>query len=461
MTPFGPATAIKRQIRSLAFDPSGSILVAGTSEGTVLVFDTTQWLLVTEPLADHGGRNVDTVAFSVDGTLLVSGGWDDRVVLREVGNWARVGPPLEGSGLSGTGVAFGAEATSLVWGIRRDNALGSWELSGPGPLGRAATPPGNVNAFAFDGSGQIIATVDPDGPVTIAGKTLPHQTRDATPVTSVAWSGSTVASAAEDGSVIVWDVASGAVVARQEFGDSASAITVDTHGRRAAAATYSDRIQVREIDGWRLMVDLPEGDANVIGLALRSDGGLLAAGTEGGTVLLIDVVKGQLLGMLHAHRDYVRGVAFSPDGATLASVSDDEAMILWDVAAQRQLTEPLLSHTGSLHSVAFSPDGSLVAVGTEQDQLVLWDVPSRRLVGLPLDAAVGGLECAQRPCQPVEDVAFSPDGTAVAAGTIDRGVVMWSLEPASWDRVACLRAGRDLTAEERQRWRVEVDGRCP
>lgn len=46
----------------------------------------------------------------------------------------------------------------------------------------------------------------------------------------------------------------------------------------------------------------------------------------------------------------------------------------------------------------------------------------------------------------VRGVAFSPDGTAVAAGTIDRGVVMWSLDPASWDRMACvpvaLRASR-------------------
>lgn len=116
---------------------------------------------------------------------------------------------------------------------------------------------------------------DPDGPVTVAGKTLLHQTRDATPVTSMAWSGSTVASAAEDGSVIVWEVTSGAVVARREFGASASAITVDTHGRRVAAASYSDRIQVREIDGWQLLVDLPEGDANVISLVFSPDGGAL------------------------------------------------------------------------------------------------------------------------------------------------------------------------------------------
>lgn len=70
LMPFGPDTGLKRQIRSLAFDPSGTILVAGTSEGTVLVFDTTQRVLATEPLANHGTRNVDTVAFSLDGTLL-------------------------------------------------------------------------------------------------------------------------------------------------------------------------------------------------------------------------------------------------------------------------------------------------------------------------------------------------------------------------------------------------------
>ena len=73
---------------------------------------------------------------------------------------------------------------------------------------------------------------------------------------------------------------------------------------------------------------------------------------------------------LKGHTDAVQGVAFSPDGQRLASGSDDNTIILWDVSnpsSPSQLGPPLLGHT-----VKFSPDGKLLISASANLQVILW-----------------------------------------------------------------------------------------
>ena len=85
---------------------------------------------------------------------------------------------------------------------------------------------------------------------------------------------------------------------------------------------------------------------------------------------------------LHRGEGYVRSVAFSPDGKTLAAGYDDGnrggGVALWDVARR---TETLLAIAeGSITSVAFSPNGKTLAVGYSVDSrggVMLWDATQR------------------------------------------------------------------------------------
>jgi WD40 repeat protein len=80
----------------------------------------------------------------------------------------------------------------------------------------------------------------------------------------------------------------------------------------------------------------------------------------------------QLLGTLSGHTGPVTSVAFSPDGATPASASDDRSIRLWDVQT-RLLLGTLSGHTDVVTSVAFSPDGATLASAGGDRNIRLWD----------------------------------------------------------------------------------------
>jgi WD40 repeat protein len=74
----------------------------------------------------------------------------------------------------------------------------------------------------------------------------------------------------------------------------------------------------------------------------------------------------------------VYGVAFAPDGRTLATASADQTVLLWDLTNRdqpRRLGPPLTGHTDWVRSVAFAPDGRTLATASED--VLLWDLTNR------------------------------------------------------------------------------------
>ena len=89
--------------------------------------------------------------------------------------------------------------------------------------------------------------------------------------------------------------------------------------------------------------------------------------------------------MLEAHSGNVEGLAFSPDGRTLASASWDGSVKLWRVA-DGELVRTFHGHVGPVTGVAFLPDGRSLASTGDDGTVRVWSVetdrPRHTLTGL-------------------------------------------------------------------------------
>ena len=138
-----------------------------------------------------------------------------------------------------------------------------------------------------------------------------------------------------------------------------------------AVPVTEDSLQ-RAIVSSQVRLTLRGHKKSVYSVAFSRDGKTLASGSDDNTVKLWDAATGQELRTLGGHSSFVLSVAFSPDGKTLASGSDDNTVKLWDAATGQEL-RTLGGHSSFVLSVAFSPDGKTLASGSFDKTVKLWD----------------------------------------------------------------------------------------
>jgi WD40 repeat protein len=247
--------------------------------------------------------------------------------------------------------------------------------------------------------------------------------------------GRTLATAAYDRTVRLWDVsdptrprALGAPLSGHTSWVSSAVFSPD--GRTLASAGDDGTVRLWNVSDPRhpasLGTPLDGHDGTIYLVAFSPDGRTLATADEDHTVRLWDVRdprRPRPITTLTGHSEAVRSLAFSPDGHTLATGGDDNTILLYDVSDPRRAERvgaPLTGHTGTVHSVAFSPDGHTLASGSTDDTVRLWDVTDRehtKALGAPLTGHTG----------PVWSVAFSPDGSMLAAGSADSTASVWNV----------------------------------
>jgi eukaryotic-like serine/threonine-protein kinase len=169
--------------------------------------------------------------------------------------------------------------------------------------------------------------------------------------------------------------------------------------------------------------------SSVRGVAYSPDGHTLASGSMDSMVKLWDTATGREIRTLGGHSDELYGVAFSPDGRTLASASKDRTVKLWETATGREI-RTLPADADAVRCLAFSPDGRLLAAAGHAGVVRIRD-------------AATGQEVRELPGQvTIYGVAFSPDGHTLASAGHDHSVKLW--DAATGREVNVLRGHTDV-----------------
>lgn len=316
------------------------------------------------------------------------------------------------------GAAFSPDGDLLAVAIGSTVLIGEAATGQPLRVLRGHT--GIVTSVAFSPDGGRLASVSSDGSIRVwevaSGRELRRlEDRIRSMLMSVAFSPNDrlLAMASNDGSVRLWDTVSGQQrPPRVHIGVVAVAFSPD--GRLIASAGREGSLRLWEAASGRELRRL-QGHIGMTSVAFGLDGRLLASGCLDGSVWLWEAKSGQQVRRLVGHNRPAKSVAFSPDGRLLASASANDDVALWEVESGQELRR-LKGHNGSVTSVAYSPDGRLLATTSDDGSVRIWDAESgrelRRISGHTIW---------------VRSVTFSPDGRLVAS-TSGSGVQLWEAE---------------------------------
>lgn len=161
---------------------------------------------------------------------------------------------------------------------------------------------------------------------------------------------------------------------------------------------------------------LTESPAPMLWAAFSPDSRRLATASENNAVILWDLTAGRAVRNFAGHFDAVQSVVFSPDGERLLTASVDTTAALWQVHTGR-LIRKFKGHAAPVNSAVFSPDGKKILTGSTDKTAILWDAET----GAQLRTFKGHTD-------EVVGVAISPDARTVATASADRSAMLWNAE---------------------------------
>jgi WD40 repeat protein len=241
------------------------------------------------------------------------------------------------------------------------------------------------------------------------------------------WLASASASVAEEGTVRLWDVATGKALAVLP---GHGPVRFSPEGKYLAFSSTDGTVHLWEVTTRQARLVLDGRLPQPVSLSFSPDGSRIATRANDGTGQVWDATTGARLFSLRPRATSLGPLVFSPDSKQLAGEAEDGTLCVWD-AGSGDPRVAWRAHSTKMDAVAFSPDGTRLVSGAfyPDHTLRLWDVATGRLIA----SLTGHKNLAN-------SLAFSPDGTRILSASWDQTARLW--DAATGKEVATLQGHR-------------------
>jgi WD40 repeat protein len=349
-----------------------------------------------------------------------------------------------GSGVGGLAPMPDGRDVAVMWGWNDGRSAVRFFDPATGRETRDRLKGVGSDSIAISDDGRYLAAATPTGSTGPAYETIWDLTAPTSPPRRVSYGidGPSVAFTPDDHLVIAGmgvipgccgltmvDPATGDVLLTDP--DLHAPVAVSPNGKTLAAVTGRTLSTIAIVDlatGARRR-SLTGHTAKLTDLAFSDDGGSLASGSEDFTVMLWDPVTGERTAVLEGHASWVYGgLDYGPDGTTLYSAAYDGTMIAWDLAGGRRFLRqvadpdrsPPCTHLQACGTfIMANPDGTTLTYYEHQSQIGGDHFAVRDLRNLRF-----GAEHSSEHGR-IEWSAWSPDGRHLVTVGADKTVRLW------------------------------------
>ena len=412
----------------IAFSPHGDLLVSGSYDGTLRLWNPYTHQLIRTLKA---GGKIAAVTFSPDGRTLANASgdgiqlwdthlWQDKLRIYRAESsifclaFSPDGKTLASGSLSDNIQLWNAYTGEHIFTFDKEKRrhITSINYGGPGGPRLAFSPDGQLLAStAVDFSGgsnqriQLWNTSTGQLKVTLEENTEGLKY----PVSTVQFSadGKTLISGSRDGTLRKWDLRTGENIkpfGQTEYGKF-NLLRFLPDNTTLVRATQDNAIHLLDIKTGKTLLTLTGYGGSISSVALSPDGTTLATVNDKRKIELWDMQARRNTAKIEGDTDF-SPLTFSPDGRTLASGIENEIK-LWDTLTQQHKTT-LTGHRSDVRNVVFSPNGRTLA-SSAGNMIWLWDVHTGE-----------HKTTLQGHTSNINALAFSSDGTMLASGSGDR-----------------------------------------
>ena len=379
-SPPGVISTNNLNLWTILFSPDGSNIVTTSSDQSVRLWDA---LTLQPKTVLHGhASEVWCAAYSADGKMLVTGGKDQNVML-----WLTSAPnrPQTLPHDNYFRPLFSTDGKLLVT-TKPDSEAASqlWNAETLATLAASVDNGAEVRGFSQDGkcvllfnAAEMTLEFWPVGGETFslrvplaeaANCQQPYGTVGVSPGQDFFF----VSSA--DGTIYIWSTSTGKLQGKIKGPPPpVRSIVLGPRAEKVAVSIESENTARLYDCATGVQLPLAGHKDFVSNMAFSPDGAVLATGSEDGTIRLWNTADGSSRAVLPGHMQETTDVAFSPDGRTLASLSQGESLKLWHLPTLRQVYSLKMANAGMW--LRFSPDGSRLAISMLDNQLTILEAP--------------------------------------------------------------------------------------